>query len=654
MKFNLLTIACASVVCTAANAATIEVPRHYPSIQQAIDAAAPGDVVSVDPGTYRETLVIIGKDLRLECSSSAGGVVIDGDERFRCMECHGVTSATSISGFTFQDGASPVLHEPSSFPSNPRDEYEFRLSMRGGGVLLHNADVQFGNCSFISNKAFEGSALYSWLSTPSFDSCSFVGNGMGYLEYDAPGSSVAINTLGRGTAAFSQCDFRNSQGGKGAIVVYPVELDSRRITRRPRKASPQAVKLMHTTIQGSLLARNANVIVENCLYENGWLGDGGISGYAVGVPLDWTMDSRYHRAYLPASGKWSLSLSDCKFVWLKGRAVWLNDYEATLNDNSINHCEGGIAMDSSVLTCRNCEFEHLGTSAGSCSRGGGISAYDSTLDLLDCRFANCATHGVNPMAFSEGGGLFVQDCETIMADSVVENCYADRGGFLMMWEGTFKGDSNQIRSCKAVDAAILMCVGLDARYESKNTSYSNSMTVTERNLELGSSRQSIFQFEGAEAIFMGDRYEDLHARASGGSVEETIVSMRRSEVIYDGLEMKGCSAETADLILVSNWSKLYLENSEIHHNIAGARGHVVANSGSHSELHIFQCEFAANVAKPKPGGSASNAVVHSNGTLGGKMTTVADTHFCGNRMTAFDGPWTDNGGVTFSRRCTSP
>lgn len=652
MKIKFTAIVFAGMAASTVTAGTLKVPAHYATIQEAIESAVPGDVVSVDPGTYRESLMLLGKDLRLECSVSSGTVVIDGDGKFRCMECHDVTSATSISGFTFLDGASPVLYEPGSFPSDRAEEYEFRLSMRGGGVLLNNADVQFGNCSFISNKAFEGSALYSWLSAPSFDSCSFAGNGMGYLEYDAPGSSVAINTLGRGTAAFSQCEFRDSRGGKGAIVVYPVELDARRFTRRPRKANRQAVKLMQTTIHGSLLAQNANVIVENCLYENGWLGDGGISGYTVVEPLDWTMDARYHKAYRPGSGNWSLSLSDCKFVWLKGRALWLKGYEATLSDTLVNHCEGGIVMESSVLACRNCEFEHLGTSAGSCSRGGGIEAYGSTLDLEDSRFANCATHSVNSMSFSEGGALFVQECETRMSDSVIEDCYADRGGFLMMWEGTFKGDSNQIRSCKAVDAAILMCVGLDARYESLNTSYSNSMTVTERNLELGSSRQSIFHFEGTESIFMGDRYEDLDARSSGSSVEEAIVSMRRSEVFYDGLEMKGCTAERADLILVSNWSKLYLENSEIHHNITGTRGHVVANTDS--ELHIFQCEFAANLVRPKPGGSTLNAVVHSNGTHGGKKTTVADTHFCGNRMTAFDGPWTDNGGNTITRRCLWP
>lgn len=42
----------------------ITVPRDYPTIQSAIDAASPGDTIKVLPGTYTEQ-VTIGKDLTL-------------------------------------------------------------------------------------------------------------------------------------------------------------------------------------------------------------------------------------------------------------------------------------------------------------------------------------------------------------------------------------------------------------------------------------------------------------------------------------------------------------------------------------------------------------------------------------------------------------
>jgi parallel beta-helix repeat protein len=52
----------------------IVVPRDYPTIQAALDAAAPGDTINVSAGTYTEQLVI-GKDLTLH-GAGAGATVI--------------------------------------------------------------------------------------------------------------------------------------------------------------------------------------------------------------------------------------------------------------------------------------------------------------------------------------------------------------------------------------------------------------------------------------------------------------------------------------------------------------------------------------------------------------------------------------------------
>jgi parallel beta-helix repeat protein len=52
----------------------IVVPRDYPTIQSAIDAAAPGDTINVGSGTYTEELVI-GKDLTLH-GAGAGATLV--------------------------------------------------------------------------------------------------------------------------------------------------------------------------------------------------------------------------------------------------------------------------------------------------------------------------------------------------------------------------------------------------------------------------------------------------------------------------------------------------------------------------------------------------------------------------------------------------
>ena len=58
-------------------AATIRVPADQPTIQQAIDAAAAGDVVIVAPGTYAETIDFKGKIITVTSEQGPGVTVID-------------------------------------------------------------------------------------------------------------------------------------------------------------------------------------------------------------------------------------------------------------------------------------------------------------------------------------------------------------------------------------------------------------------------------------------------------------------------------------------------------------------------------------------------------------------------------------------------
>jgi len=75
--FSTLALAAASLaLATPAFAAKLKVPGQYPTIQQAIDAAGPDDVIRISAGTYHEAIVILGHaGLRLEAK---GKVVLDG------------------------------------------------------------------------------------------------------------------------------------------------------------------------------------------------------------------------------------------------------------------------------------------------------------------------------------------------------------------------------------------------------------------------------------------------------------------------------------------------------------------------------------------------------------------------------------------------
>jgi parallel beta-helix repeat protein len=64
-----------SVTVTVENSSPRRVPSTYPTIQGAIDAATPGDLVLVSPGTYDE-LVVMWKPVRLQ-GSGAGSTIIN-------------------------------------------------------------------------------------------------------------------------------------------------------------------------------------------------------------------------------------------------------------------------------------------------------------------------------------------------------------------------------------------------------------------------------------------------------------------------------------------------------------------------------------------------------------------------------------------------
>ena len=57
---------------------TLSVPDVYPSIQLAIDVARDGDVVSVKPGTYQESINFNGKTLRVHGGDGAAVTTLDG------------------------------------------------------------------------------------------------------------------------------------------------------------------------------------------------------------------------------------------------------------------------------------------------------------------------------------------------------------------------------------------------------------------------------------------------------------------------------------------------------------------------------------------------------------------------------------------------
>src|SRR5689334_16049581 len=97
------------LLCALARANTLNVPSQYPTIQQALDAAAPGDSVLVADGTYTENVVWPQtNDLHLLADpTNVGRPTIDGASAGRVIdiEADGNAAFTAeISGFIITHG----------------------------------------------------------------------------------------------------------------------------------------------------------------------------------------------------------------------------------------------------------------------------------------------------------------------------------------------------------------------------------------------------------------------------------------------------------------------------------------------------------------------------------------------------------------------
>jgi len=170
----------------------LTVPLDFPAIQDAIDAAAAGSTVCVQPGTYYETLWIEDQGLHLLGLDGPGSTVVDAQGTFTVLivyQDNGVPS--TVEGFTFRGGyddhgagvgivdASPVLrdlvirdciHEQwgrggglyatAGHPTLIDVRFYDNEAMMGGGAMFEHSATLDG-VLFEGNEAEWGGGVYS-------------------------------------------------------------------------------------------------------------------------------------------------------------------------------------------------------------------------------------------------------------------------------------------------------------------------------------------------------------------------------------------------------------------------------------------------------------------------------------------------------------
>ena len=121
------------------NGLHINVPEDYETIQDAINNAQPGEVIIVEPGTYRENINFLGKDLKLHSndpndSAIVAATIIDGGNSGTVVTfSNGESRNAELKGFTITGGTG--TRDSYSIISYDGERLNFER-LYGGGILV--------------------------------------------------------------------------------------------------------------------------------------------------------------------------------------------------------------------------------------------------------------------------------------------------------------------------------------------------------------------------------------------------------------------------------------------------------------------------------------------------------------------------------------
>lgn len=254
----------------------------YATIQDAVDAAVPGDRILLQPGTYTGTgnknIDTHGLEITIVSVEGAGNTIIDCENDGRALYMDsGETNDTVIRGITIRNGEAATLDE------------------KGGGIYCDNASPTIKECAFEYNYAHVGAALYLNQSNARIIRNRFIENNCA-MNCDSSGGS-------------------STEGDDGAIYCYDSDaiiVDNYFYKNQGYFGSSGAItgKQSTLTIVGNEFETNSNVhcggpvcadssevlILGNRFYDNSGEGNSAVSvsrSTAV-VRANWIHDNRPH------------------------------------------------------------------------------------------------------------------------------------------------------------------------------------------------------------------------------------------------------------------------------------------------------------------------------------------------------------------------
>ena len=163
MTTRLFAAVMAIAMCGLANAATINVPGDYPTIQMAINASFDGDVILVAPGTYNENLYFNSRGITLRSSGgpSVTSIVGQSTESEYVVNVESLAGPGAIEGFdigsTKAIGRTVLCDDSTLSVINCRILEELRGLFAKGGSILEIRDSHLsstdGECIYLQDSS---------------------------------------------------------------------------------------------------------------------------------------------------------------------------------------------------------------------------------------------------------------------------------------------------------------------------------------------------------------------------------------------------------------------------------------------------------------------------------------------------------------------
>ncbi|MDA0802589.1 MAG: right-handed parallel beta-helix repeat-containing protein [Planctomycetota bacterium] len=217
------------------------VPDEYPTIQSAIDAALPGDMVMVRPGVYRECLSLDWRPIRVVSEEGPTRTFIMGDGSRNPI--------VSVKDLTLPDGLLQGFFVTGSERGNGAGLFaeDANVTVRDcvfernqdGGARLRRGAVRFEGCQFRNNSGAFGGGVCNEGGNPTFIDCVFEHNEAGTFGgafYNRDGRATFSNTTFDGNATRTGAFGGGLYSDGGEIVV----LDSSLVRNRSLDAGGAA------------------------------------------------------------------------------------------------------------------------------------------------------------------------------------------------------------------------------------------------------------------------------------------------------------------------------------------------------------------------------------------------------------------------------